>query len=315
MLRIASTTAALVLAFVSSASAQDVFTPVGPSPEQATPTQVIQPVQSTPPVVAPVPVNDAMLGGAGESCRARADCRANLRCVANVCRDEHEGLTCSATSDCGGELRCISNVCQSAVAPTQGGGTARAGAAEVPPNEWLAFELQGVHFFAGFSLMGGPAFSVVSTDSGSTNDIRLRGAFSFGVRAGILAGRNEIGIELSPMTFVYYENTPGPTFQFNVSYAHWLPLHEGRDASVYWPLRIGAGLFTGNTADNVYFQARADLIGIAVRVGHLVFDFHLPSFRYAVSDIYLPTGRLGARNTALQHYMYWHAGASISYIF
>ncbi len=307
MLRIATSSTALLMLFASSAFAQDIFTPVSPSPDPTHPPQVTQPVQSQ--VV--VAQDDALLGGPGESCRARSDCRSNLRCVSNVCRDEHEGLTCSATSDCGGELRCIANVCQSAIAPTPGSGAR----ASEPPNEWLAFRPEGVHFFAGFSLMGGPAFSVVSSNNITTNDERLRGAFLFGVRAGILAGRNEIALELSPMTFVYYENTPGPTFQFNVSYAHLLPLHEGRDASVYWPLRVGAGLFTGNTADNVYFQARADLIGIAVRVGHLMFDFHLPSFRYALSDIYLPAGFGGARNTALQHFMYWHAGASISYIF
>ena len=50
------------------------------------------------------------LGGPGESCRARPDCKHGLKCLANVCTDEHEGITCGATAECG-TLKCIENKC------------------------------------------------------------------------------------------------------------------------------------------------------------------------------------------------------------
>ncbi|MCA9625520.1 MAG: hypothetical protein KC731_41145, partial [Myxococcales bacterium] len=69
-------------------------------------------VASTASAQAPQPLDESMLGEAGESCRARADCKQGLKCIDNVCVDPREGETCGATSDCGGWLRCIDKVCR-----------------------------------------------------------------------------------------------------------------------------------------------------------------------------------------------------------
>jgi hypothetical protein len=53
------------------------------------------------------------LGGPGESCRARSDCRRGLACRSSVCvTTDREGAACGATRECGGGgLRCIQQVC------------------------------------------------------------------------------------------------------------------------------------------------------------------------------------------------------------
>lgn len=61
---------------------------------------------------------DASLGDVGESCRARSDCRAGLKCVNSMCTAPlaatKEGQACEATSDCSsdGSLRCVAKVCK-----------------------------------------------------------------------------------------------------------------------------------------------------------------------------------------------------------
>jgi hypothetical protein len=74
---------------------------------------------------------------------------------------------------------------------------------------------------------------------------------------------------------------------------------------VYWPLRGGVGMFTGNTGSNVLFQARADLVGVMIKVGHLTIDLNLPSFRYAVTDV---------RGQQV-HYLTWGLGGGVGYVF
>lgn len=61
---------------------------------------------------------DASLGDVGESCRARSDCRAGLKCVNSMCTAPlaatKEGQACEATADCSsdGSLRCVAKVCK-----------------------------------------------------------------------------------------------------------------------------------------------------------------------------------------------------------
>lgn len=64
---------------------------------------------------------DSLLGDVGESCRARADCRTGLKCIASQCTapavvipQTKEGHACEATADCSsdGSLRCVSKVCK-----------------------------------------------------------------------------------------------------------------------------------------------------------------------------------------------------------
>lgn len=67
---------------------------------------------------------DSLLGDVGESCRARSDCRAGLKCVNTLCvapaPQTKEGQACEATPDCSadGSLRCIGRVCKARGAVT-----------------------------------------------------------------------------------------------------------------------------------------------------------------------------------------------------
>ncbi|MBZ0120018.1 MAG: hypothetical protein K8H88_23720 [Sandaracinaceae bacterium] len=246
----------------------------------------------------------SMLGGAGESCRARSDCRPGLACVGQVCTDEREGTTCGSRADCGGELVCIDHVCRSPMA-SRAGVSGEVVDATGDSGEWLGFQLEGVHPYAGLSVMGGPAWGIVNVGFGTRGDTTVRGAFQLGLEGGIFIGTHQLAIEISPMTFWYYQGVPGPAFQLNGTYGNWIPLYEGENVSVYWPIRVGIGMMTGNTGDNVFLQARLDLLGVAIRVGHFFVDLHLPSFRYDVTF---------QRGDSL-HFFYWHIGGSLGYIF
>jgi hypothetical protein len=86
-----------------------------------------------------------------------------------------------------------------------------------------------------------------------------------------------------------------------------IPLVERGPVSLYWPLRIGVGMVAGanNSQGLAYFEARADAVGVGLRVGHLLFDLMAPSFRYAF------THRLGT----MVHLVSWHVGGNVSYVF
>lgn len=76
--------------------------------ETASPAPAETPAPAKTPAPAPV-IDEAMLGGPGESCRARADCQSGLRCIDATCVDEREGTSCQTGAECG-SLKCIDNV-------------------------------------------------------------------------------------------------------------------------------------------------------------------------------------------------------------
>jgi hypothetical protein len=228
---------------------------------------------TTPPPARPL---SEMLGGPGESCRARSDCETSLACIDNTCVDPN---------------------------------------APRPPKPTPEhFELRGVHAFLGLAMHGGPAWLVTNSNGVTSNDPNLQGSFAFALRGGLFAGRSELAIEISPMTDIVYRNVPpaftGPAFGATFSYAYYAPLHEGPNVSVYWPIRIGAGVLAGgdNTYGLAYVQGRLDLVGFAVRVGHVMIGVELPSFRYAF------TTTQGALQSTL-HLFAWRPGATFSYVF
>lgn len=247
------------------------------------------------------------VGGPGESCRARSDCKAGLKCVNQACADEHEGQDCAATADCGGELKCISKKCTSGSSPVYSNPNAdkdhRGGGAR----EWLAFRLQGAHPFVGLTWAGG--FDTGgSTGNLSTGFNTFNGAFLFGINGGVFFDNHQLMVELSPFTYVFDGRARGPAFQFNGSYAYFIPLYDSETIQVYWPLRVGVGMMAGadnNTSNLAFFQARGDVIGVGLKIGHVMLDMHLPSFRYQVTD------RAGFQG----HLLDWLFGLSASYVF
>ncbi len=312
-----------VMLGAGSASAQ-------PGPRQLPPPPAAPPApaaSATPPVVPPptteVQPPPAVLGGPGESCRARSDCRPGLLCKVQICVDPHEGESCGATPDCGGELKCIGGTCRSPFTPTVPptapaypqpypqspapypypalpGAQPPAADSGGGASEWLAFRLKGNHFFAGMTFMGGPVLPVF-TGSFAAGVAPVTKDFLWALRIGGLFGRHELGLEVSPGTYAWMPDV-GLAFQANVTYGYFIPVYQSENVGVYWPMRFGAGVFTGHTGGLVFVETRADLIGLAVQVGHVIFDLHLPSYRYAVSPA-----------EQVVHVLSWNFGGGFAY--
>jgi hypothetical protein len=175
------------------------------------------------------------------------------------------GEPCTTSQQCGTES-CVAGVCIDPYHPA---------ASEPEPR------FQG---FVGFTTLGGPALGgVLST--GGVFDSALRATFLGAIEGGVLLGDHEIAVEISPYAYAYYANSPGPTFEANVSYAYLFPLARDHGTSFAWPLRVGVGFFTGNTGGDVYAQLRVDVIGLMIRTRRFILDIHAPSFRYAISSV------------------------------
>lgn len=250
---------------------------------------------------APPPPGPPMaLGGAGESCRARTDCKQSLKCVNQVCRDEREGQSCAATSDCGVELRCVERTCTSATSARGSRGL------DFDTNDWMKFKLEGTHPFFGLTFAGGfMTKGITGNFAGAVKSFDFfDGAFLFALHGGVFIDKEQLELEISPFTYVWDGKANGPIFQMTANYAHFFQLYDSNDLRIYWPIRIGLGMSAGdNILGLATFQPRADLIGVALQVGHAIIDLHLPTFRYAVTD----------KNGTQLHVLDWMFGTSISY--
>ena len=252
-------------------------------------------------------------GGQGESCFSARDCSEGLKCIDNVCGHEvppsamkagtgplgARGESCRARADCAAGLACIRETCSDPNARAKDDDGDHGG-------DWMRFELHGTHPFVGLAWMGGPVIGF-TTGRFNTSPQRAEGSFLFALRGGVTFDNQELAVELSPMTFFPVTSGRGPAFQVNGTYGVYTPIHESTSVSVYWPLRIGVGMVAGgnNTANMVYFQALADIIGPAIRVGHIMIDLRLPSFRYLLTD-----------GSGIQaHIFAWELGASVNYLF
>ena len=279
-------------------------------------------VASTASAQAPQPLDESMLGEAGESCRARADCKQGLKCIDNVCVDPREGETCGATSDCGGWLRCIDKVCRRpgatpapapvpapvaapapvpvpVPAPAPAPGSPEVGAP--PPLEptgrrWMDFTLDDeIHAYAGLTFAPGVFLGL---DYGTGQTSPAYGSFFFALRGGVLFGRTALELEISPVTWIPILPAGGGAFNLNLSIGTYNQLVEG----VYWPTRFGVGLQYLPNASQALFLSRLDLLGVAFNVGHVLIDFHVPSFRFTTEF-----DQIGTFN--------WLFGAGASYVF
>ncbi len=265
------------------------------------------PTPPPPPTATETAPSPGNLGGPGESCRARTDCKAGLKCMNQTCTDEHEGESCGATADCGGQLKCINNKCTSTIggAHGHGGGGGGDGGAE-----WMNFKLEGVHPFVGLTIAGGFDTAGITGNSGFTGGFdTFDGSFLFALNGGLFIDNHQLMFEIAPVTFVYEGKVaPGPAFEMTANYAYFIPVYDGGSFHVFWPLRIGAGLMAGpgdNAGGLAFFEARADLIGPAFQVGHVMIDLHLPTFRWLLTD----------KSGVQLHFLEWMFGTSLSYVF
>src|SRR5689334_11786531 len=114
--------------------------------------------------------------------------------------------------------------------------------------DWAHFELGGLHPYAGFTFAGGPVLPSAAGSSFNTGSVE--GSFLFGLRGGLMLGTQEIGAEVSPVTFFYQNNIKGPALQANATFGNYFRLTD----HIHYPLRLGAGVMAINTPrDNVFF--------------------------------------------------------------
>ncbi len=260
---------------------------------------------SAPPAKPPRPIIREIRGGEGESCRARNDCDKGLLCVDHVCVDERLGEPCTDNDECGGG----SLVCRDKTCAARHAGEGEGASAETT--------LTGVHPFVGVAVRGGPSFGLDTLNQSSPifssyTTTQTAGSVAFALRGGVLLGRHEIALEIAPFSDQYFSNIPGPAFHAVATYGYYVPLYERSGfASVYWPLRVGAGILAGgdNTGGLAFFTARADLVGIGVRLPHFLLTFELPSFIYEVTQ----TNQYYFSQTV--HFLSWHFGASGTFVF
>ena len=234
-------------------------------------------------------------GGPGESCRARSDCGEGLKCMANVCKDEHEGTSCAASSDCGGKLSCVSNTCvvPGQAPPASGGsssgtdgssggsssggsssssggssGRDTAGSEDNFIDGWKGFS--GLRPEVGMVLEGGPLIGVGGGGSGTT------GSFLFALKGGLLIDRLELLLELSPVTWLPAAAAPAfPAFQVNAAVGYYIPITRG----LSYPIRGGLGMGAYTAGGSALMEFRADLVGLAALVGPALIELNLPSLR------------------------------------
>jgi hypothetical protein len=202
-----------------------------------------------------------VVGGIGETCRARSDCGEGLKCVANVCQDERQGQACQADTDCGTRLACIDAVC--AVRPKPSGGAE----AERPSKG-----LEGTRAHLGVMLGGGPTHT-------DRTFLGVEGSLLFSIKGGVLLDRSELGLEFSPASFVLAFDPDVPLVQLNAYVGYHIPLA----GPVSWPMRFGAGFShfapASGRSDDITLEGRADLVGASILVDPILIDIFLPSFR------------------------------------
>lgn len=251
-------------------------------------------------------------GSVGESCRARSDCSAGLRCINQVCTDEHEGQACGATSDCGGALRCIANKCTSptAAAHSSAGGSSSSSSSGggASSDDWMKFNpFDGnTHPYVGITGAAGFGTAGLTGNSAFTGGFNtFDGVGMFALDGGIYMGQHQLSLEIAPVTYIWdAKSQPGPVFEATANYAYLIPITE----SIYWPIRFGLGIAAGpntNLLGLAFFEVRADLIGAAFHIGHIVVDLHLPSFRYFITD----------KNGLQAHLLDWQFGVTAGYAF
>lgn len=220
---------------------------------------------------------EPLLGGPGETCRAKSDCAAGLKCMANACRHEMDGASCTARADCGGELMCINSVCvPPGAAPNAPATTAAAQlaapSADAPDEAWTHSGREGfdgVHPHGGLMLGGGPTVGIGFGGSATV------GGFLFALKGGVLIDRIELGLEFSPVTFLPYTGTGAqPVLQMNAYGGYHIPVY----GPISWPLRAGIG-FAAVNLPSAALEARFDLIGISALFGPVLLDVYLPTFR------------------------------------
>jgi hypothetical protein len=139
------------------------------------------------------------------------------------------------------------------------------------------FPLEGIHFVGGLTFA--PGMSGYWLYGGGPV---VEASFMFGLRVGVLFDTIELAAELAPVTWFWHLDHE-PMLTFHVSVGGLIQVA----GNVYWPMRFGLGLAAVNPPsmqpypqDDVFMLGRVDLIGLAYKYGHLLFEVSLPSVRF-----------------------------------
>jgi hypothetical protein len=133
--------------------------------------------------------------------------------------------------------------------------------------DWKGFE--GVRPHVGGFVAGGP---FIETDNGAS-----LGSFFFALKGGFLFDRAEVGIEVSPFTWVpALDFIEKPGFQANVYGGYYIPITHG----ISYPLHGGLGVAAiVNGANTPLGELRLDALGVAALVGPVLLELNMPSLR------------------------------------
>jgi len=133
---------------------------------------------------------------------------------------------------------------------------------------WKGFD--GLRPHVGMVLEGGPDIAAGDGGSGTT------GAFLFALKGGILLDRVELGLDLSPVTWLPIADAPSlPGFQANVYGGYHIPITGG----ISYPIRGGLGIGALTAGGSPLMEIRADLVGVSAMVGPVLLELNAPSVR------------------------------------
>jgi hypothetical protein len=133
--------------------------------------------------------------------------------------------------------------------------------------EWAGFD--GVRPHVGGFVAGGP---FIATDGGASV-----GSFLFALKGGLLIERGEIGVEVSPFTWIpALDFIEEPGFQANLYGGYYIPITAG----ISYPLHGGLGIAAIlNGAHTPLGELRMDVLGLAAIVGPVLLELNMPSLR------------------------------------
>ncbi|MCC7383773.1 MAG: hypothetical protein IT384_18170 [Deltaproteobacteria bacterium] len=151
----------------------------------------------------------------------------------------------------------------SALAGADAGSAAAPSAASVPSLDSPRLGLAGNHVFGGFAVAPG----LMAARGGPY------GSLNIAFRGGVLLARNELLLEISPVTSWYALEAPSQ-LTVNAAYGRYIALTP----DLFYVLRGGFGLVAVNISEAA-LQLRADPIGAALQMGRVLFEVDFPSIR------------------------------------
>lgn len=192
-----------------------------------------------------------VLGEAGESCRADADCLPSLACIASTCT----------------ERRFIEAPVSRQAAPVEQAQVVELAVVDEPTGPFT-----GIHFVLGARAGAGVLVTQISQvlygEVATFSAVGLQAPAE--LRIGAHFGRFELMAEVAPQTVAVARYQVRTQFSAALSAGWFIGLHENGDFSVSLPVRVRGGLFLTSTTGGGLVGGSA---GIALRWGRAILEF------------------------------------------